>query len=117
MKKVKILIIILTMVLVLGGATFATLYFATDLLKSDKEMFYKYISQMDLKEIANSNEDTNYQERLKNENNTSKGNISIKINAQNEEFINETFDFTTQSKPSDNFASAKIDVKQNDEKN
>lgn len=116
MKKVKILIIILTMVLVLGGATFATLYFATDLLKSDKEMFYKYISQMDLKEIANSNEDTNYQERLKNENNTSKGNISIKINAQNEEFINETFDFTTQSKPSDNFASAKIDVKQNDEK-
>lgn len=116
MKKVKILIIILTMVLVLGGATFATLYFATDLLKSDKEMFYKYISQMDLKETVNSNENIDYQERLRTENNTNEGNISIKINAQNEEFINESFDFTTQSKPSDNFASAKIDIKQNDEK-
>lgn len=116
MKKVKVLIIVLTIILVLGGATFATLYFATDVLKSDKEMFYKYISQMDLKEIVNSNENIDYQERLRTENNTNEGNISIKINAQNEEYINESFDFVSQSKPSDDFASAKIDIKQNDEK-
>ena len=42
MKKVQILIISLVIILVLGCATFATLYFATDIFKSEKEMFYKY---------------------------------------------------------------------------
>ena len=51
MKKVQILIITLVAILTLGCATFAVLYFATDTFKSDKALFYKYASQIDLKEF------------------------------------------------------------------
>lgn len=45
MKKSKtllIVIIVLLVILALGGGTFAYIYFGTDLLKSDKELFAKY---------------------------------------------------------------------------
>ena len=44
-KVVKILIIFLVIILIAGGG-FAYAYFATDLLKSDKELFFKYLSQL-----------------------------------------------------------------------
>lgn len=66
MKKVKILIIILTIVLVLGCATFATLYFATDIFKSDKEKFYKYLSGVNLNEFINREFYAEYSEKMKN---------------------------------------------------
>ena len=116
MKKMQITIIALAIVLLLGCATFATLYFATDIFKSDKEMFYKYISQIRIGDIIATDEYSRYQERVKNENNTNKGNVSINIKGNNEEVINEEFDFETKSKPGENFASAKINMKQNDEK-
>ena len=116
MKKMQITIIALAIVLLLGCATFATLYFATDIFKSDKEMFYKYISQIRIGDIIATDEYSRYQERVKNENNTNKGNVSINVKGNNEEVINEEFDFETKSKPGENFASAKINMKQNDEK-
>lgn len=46
MKKVTISIIILLIVLILlGGGTLAYMYIATDIFKTDRELFYKYISQ------------------------------------------------------------------------
>ena len=116
MKKMQIIIIALVIVLLLGCATFAILYFATDIFKSDKEMFYKYISQIRIGDIIATDEYSRYQERVKNENNTNKGNVSINVKGNNEEVINEEFDFETKSKPGENFASAKINMKQNDEK-
>ena len=116
MKKIQVLIIILVIILLLGCATFATLYFATDIFKSNKDMFYKYISQISVGDTLVADEYSKYQERLKNEDNTNKGNVSISIKGNNEEVINEEFDFETKSKPGEDFASAKIDMKQNDEK-
>lgn len=49
MKKKKtllIVIIILIVLLVLAGGAFAYIYFGTDLLKTDKELFAKYFMQM-----------------------------------------------------------------------
>lgn len=116
MKKIQVLIITLVIILLLGCATFATLYFATDIFKSNKDMFYKYISQISVGDTLVANEYSKYQERLKNEDNTNKGNVSISVKGNNEEVINEEFDFETKSKPGEDFASAKIDMKQNDEK-
>ena len=79
MRKMQITIIALAIVLLLGCATFATLYFATDIFKSDKEMFYKYISQIRIGDIIATDEYSRYQERVKNENNTNKGNVSINV--------------------------------------
>lgn len=46
MKNViKILIIVFSIILIMGGGAFAYLYFATDVLKTDRQLFYKYISQ------------------------------------------------------------------------
>lgn len=53
MKKKKtllIVIIILIVLLVLAGGAFAYIYFGTDLLKTDKELFAKYFTQMGDKE-------------------------------------------------------------------
>ena len=116
MKKIQVLIITLVIILLLGCATFATLYFATDIFKSNKDMFYKYISQISVGDTLVANKYSKYQERLKNEDNTNKGNVSISVKGNNEEVINEEFDFETKSKPGEDFASAKIDMKQNDEK-
>ncbi len=41
-KTLLIVIIVLLVILALGGGTFAYIYFGTDLLKSDKELFAKY---------------------------------------------------------------------------
>ena len=116
MKKTQVLVITLSIVLLLGCATFAILYFATDIFKSNKEMFYKYISQISMEDKLADDEYSKYQERLKNEDNTNKGNVSISVKGNNEEVINEEFDFETKSKPGEDFASAKVDINQNNEK-
>ena len=50
MKKTnKVLIIILItflIILICGGGAIAYVYFATDLLKSNQELFFKYLSQV-----------------------------------------------------------------------
>ena len=116
MKKIQILIITLVIVLLLGCATFATLYFATDIFKSNKEMFYKYASQITSTKIIDFNTMNKYQERLESESNTDNGSISLKMYSGDEEYMNEAFEFSAKSNPSADFASAKIDMKQNDEK-
>ncbi len=45
-KGILIAIIVLIVLLVLAGGAFAYIYFATDLLKTDKELFAKYAVQM-----------------------------------------------------------------------
>lgn len=47
-RKKRILIIVLILIFILlaiSGGIYAFLYFATDILKTDQELFYKYISQ------------------------------------------------------------------------
>ena len=76
MKK-KILLIVLIVIILLGvGGAYA--YFATNAFKSDKEMFFEYLSQ-DLKdekilEYVKKQEENAY---------TNKGEASIKINGEN----------------------------------
>ena len=45
-KKIIVPIIIVLMLLVAAGCAFAYVYMATDLLKSDQEMFFKYFAQI-----------------------------------------------------------------------
>lgn len=50
-KKIAITLIIIFLVLLIGiGGAFAYVYLATDLLKSDQELFFKYLSQLTIKE-------------------------------------------------------------------
>ena len=69
-KGILITIIVLIVLLVLAGGTFAYIYLGTDLLKSDKELFVKYAIQIGeqetgflpntLKEYENKKENTPY---------------------------------------------------------
>lgn len=45
-KTLLIVIIVLIVLLILAGGAFAYIYYGTDLLKSDKELFAKYFTQM-----------------------------------------------------------------------
>lgn len=90
-KKMLIILIILCIILILG-VTFAILYFATDLFKSNQELFLKYASKAfensedsfigtDINEYFNKKEQTPYQNQ---------GTITPNISTQNgqEQFEN-----------------------------
>ena len=77
-KKIKIIIIIAIILLVLlcGGITFA--YFFTDIFKSDKEMFFKYISEnTEILDILKDEELEKYRDKQQNSAYTSNGTITI----------------------------------------
>ena len=93
MKKIQTLIITLVIILFLCCTTFAVLYFATDVLKSDKELFYKYAGQMSLKEFVNLEEYNNYQKRLESEGHGNEGELIIDFDL-GEEAINESVQYS-----------------------
>lgn len=45
-KKIGIIILVLLMLLIIAGGAFAYAYIATDIFKTDQEMFFKYFSQI-----------------------------------------------------------------------
>ena len=115
MKKIQVIIITLVIVLVLGCATFATLYFATDVFKSEKEMFYKYISEINVSEILDTNSYNNYQTRLENESYTNSGTIALKVQEGGETAFDETFGFNSQVDSVNKLASSTIDINKDGE--
>lgn len=80
MKK-KILLAVLIILVLLGvGGTYA--YFATDAFKSNKEMFFSYISS----DICSNLKDDDLAEYIKKQENTpytNKGDISVNVNGEN----------------------------------
>ena len=87
-KKTKVLliiIIVLFVILLLAGGAFA--YFATDIFKSDKELFFKYISQISDSEKGFLNDDlNNYLEKKETIPYNNQGNFSVNISEdENEE--------------------------------
>lgn len=57
-KRFLIVIVIILLILLLLGGVFAYLYFATDLFKTNQQLFFKYLSQNS--DVANFMPDTNY---------------------------------------------------------
>lgn len=99
MKKTQILIITTAIILTLGClGTFAVLYFATDTFKSDQEMFYKYASQMDLKQFINLEDYINYSEGLKTRGHANEGEINIEL-SYGEETLSETLKYNGYTDP------------------
>lgn len=92
MKKIQILIISLVAVLVLGITVFAVLYFATDTFKSDKDLFYKYAKQIELKEFINLEEYNNYLKGLETKGHGNEGEIAINV-TQGEQSIKESIKY------------------------
>ena len=62
-KKVLIVIIVLLIILAVCGGAFAYVYFATDLLKSNSQMFSKYGTMLDM-ELYNFFYDENIKKRV-----------------------------------------------------
>ncbi|MBO4816373.1 MAG: hypothetical protein J5507_05685 [Clostridia bacterium] len=116
-KNIKTLIIILAIVLVLICSIFAILYFATDTFKSNKKSFNNYISQLDLDSFINLKDILNYEERLLNEAHKSDGKVSIVLGeSEGEDLVNEELKFTANSDLENGYASAKIELIQDQEK-
>ena len=45
-NKILVVLIVLIIILLMAGGAFAYAYLATDLLKNDAELFFKYLSQI-----------------------------------------------------------------------
>lgn len=110
MKKTQIIIISLISILVLGCVAFAALYFATDVFKTDKELFYKNILQMDLSELVDTTQSTKYQERLKTEKFKNEGSVSVGVNAGEKMNINESFNYTSQLDNANKLADSSVTI-------
>ena len=80
-NKVLVILIVLIILLLGVGGTGAYAYFATDLLKSDKELFFKYLSQLNDEEnpFIDSNI-TKFKEKKQDNAFTNQG--SLTVNAQ-----------------------------------
>lgn len=116
MKKSKIIIISIVSVLLLGCAIFAVLYFATDVFKSDKEVFYKNVSQIDFSKFMDTTQTTKYQERIKTEKYKNEGSLSIKVNTGAETNINESFNYISQVDNTNKLADSSVTInKEGDE--
>ena len=112
MKRVKLLIIILSVVLVLLFTIFALLYFATDIFKksNNKEMFHKYIEQVNLKGFVNDDFKANYSERLKNNKYKENTKITIKYNGEDEKQISKQVNIESKRDIKNKLASSEIIV-------
>lgn len=115
MKKTQIIILIIALVLTLGCAgTFAVLYFATDTFKSEQEMFYKYASQINLKEFIDLENYNAYLERLKTTGYANEGELSIAL-AQGEQTISESIKYNGYSDPVNKTANYDISLNKDNE--
>lgn len=114
MKKNKILIILGVAIVLLIITVFSILFFATDIFKSDKEMFYKYISQIDLKEFSNTT--GNYQQRLKNNAHEEQGTISMTLKSNGQTYLDNSFSYVTKIDSANKLQSSSIDINQNGQK-
>lgn len=93
MRKIQISIIVLLSILIIGCITFVAIAFTTDTFKSDKDLFYKYAKQIDLKEFINLESYINYLNRLNNEAHGSEGEIRVDI-TQREKSISEAIKYS-----------------------
>lgn len=75
MKKKILLLVILVIILLAGGVAYA--YYATDLFKTDKEMFFSYLTDEKLETNLNSEKLLEYYEKQANTPYESKGEISF----------------------------------------
>ena len=112
MKKTKILIVIIVSILLLICGIFAYLYFGTDIFNSNKEMFNRYLAQVELEDFVNLKEYENYANRVLSQNHTNEGEISITLEELN---IDEKFEFTTKNNITKDMSSGKINFIQDGE--
>lgn len=113
MKKTQIIIITLVVMLVLLCGIFVALYFATDIFKSEQELFYKYISQIDLKELIDLEEYSNYTKRLSSNPHSTSGEININI-AEGENSNRETITYNGNSDPTNQKEELQIAINRDD---
>lgn len=115
MKKTQIIIITIVLILTLGCVgTFAVLYFATDTFKSEQEMFYKYASQINLKEFIDLESYNAYSERLKTSGHANEGELSIELDMR-EETINESVKYNGYTDPTNKTANYDISINKDNE--
>lgn len=77
MKKMRIMIILIVIVLVLLCLAVGFVYFGTDIFKSDKDNFYKYASQITIKDLTDEEFYSEYSDKLKTNKNQREGSIII----------------------------------------
>ena len=115
MKKTQIIIITIALILTLGCiGTFSVLYFATDTFKSDKELFYKYASQIDLKEFFDLESYNTYLQRLKIEGHASEGELTVEF-AESEETVSESIKYNGYTDPVNKTANYDISINKDNE--
>ena len=114
MGKNKILIISIVSAAILICILFAVIFFASDLFKSDKALFYKYASQIDLKDIVDLDSYNAYQKRLESEGHGNDGSFTVSL-IQGEENINESIKYSGYTDPINNKTNYDISINKDGE--
>lgn len=86
-RKKRILIILILLLAIVGifSGLYALLFFKTDLLKSDRDLFYTYLGKnIDILDVIDDEWITKYEERTKNTKYDNEGQISFEISDEND---------------------------------
>lgn len=93
-RKKRILIIVLILILLFGaifGLVYSYLKSTTDILKSDRELFYKYMSKnIDIVNVIDTNWISEYKDKIKNNSYSNKGKITFEVSSKNVEDTEES---------------------------
>lgn len=86
-RKKRILIILILLLAIVGifSGLYALLFFKTDLLKSDRDLFYTYLGKnIDILDVVDDEWIAKYEERTKNTKYDNEGQISFEISDEND---------------------------------
>lgn len=84
-KKIVVALLIILILLLLAGGVFAYVYIATDLLRTDKEMFFKSLSQITLEDGFINKEINDFHEKKKQTPYENSGEIAFDVEYPDEE--------------------------------
>ena len=76
-NKRNIIIVLIILLIILAAGIFSYLYLKTDMLKTNKQLFYKYLLSNEMLKNDKSKNVDNLLERISKNNNTSSGNIQV----------------------------------------
>ncbi len=113
MKKTQILIVSIVVILLLAVVTVTALYFATDIFRTNKQLFTKYVSQINLKEFINLDEYNNFLKKAESQAHSANGEFSVNVSQENET-MGESIKYQGYSDPINKKSNYVITLNQND---
>lgn len=116
MKKIRIILLVLTGVLVLGCIGVAVLFFATDIFKSNQELFAKSMSKVDIFEFADADFATQAINKMETNKYEDQGTFAISVQQDGTDVLGDVnIDFNSKNDTVNKLSESNININYQDQ--